>query len=69
MSYISKLDLSDYIYLNEHPEGLKCWQTDYRLLRERNEEISYNNFMDDLTIFNAKSKLDNEKPLLFKYDD
>ena len=47
MSYIAKLELDDYNYLNEHPEGLKCWQTDYRLLREREEQAAYNNFIDD----------------------
>ncbi|WP_405399304.1 hypothetical protein [Maribacter sp. Asnod2-G09] len=38
MSYIDKFGFEDFDYLDLHEEGFKCWQTDYRLLRERNEE-------------------------------
>ncbi len=38
MSYMNKFGAEDLDYLLHHDEGLKCWQTDYRLLRERDEE-------------------------------
>lgn len=38
MSYIDKFGFEDFDYLDQHEEGFKCWQTDYRLLRERDEE-------------------------------
>jgi len=38
MSYMNKFGAEDLDYLLHHDEGLKCWQTDYRLLRERDEK-------------------------------
>lgn len=53
MSYLKKLDSDDISYLMEHKEGGKCWQTDYRLLRELHGEIAKANFDEDALVRQA----------------
>lgn len=47
MKYWNKISGDDFDYLSQHEEGLKCWQTDYKLLRELHGEISKANLEED----------------------
>lgn len=50
-NYFKRLDFEDQMYLFNHNEGGKCWQTDYRLLREKRQTEALNNYLDDIAIF------------------
>lgn len=56
--YFFKLSSQDQEYLLLHENGNKCWQTDYRLLRQRDNE--HNDFMAEeehyLTHLNYKHR-------------
>ena len=54
--YFMKLDLEDQLYLMNHNEGNKCWQTDYRLLREKSQLEVLNNSLDEIAIFENMEK-------------
>lgn len=54
--YFMKLDLEDQLYLMNHNEGNKCWQTDYRLLREKSQLEVLNNSLDEIAIFENMAK-------------
>ncbi|WP_396632376.1 hypothetical protein [Maribacter sp. R86514] len=73
MSYIDKFELEDFDYLDQHEEGFKCWQTDYRLLRERDEEagrIAYEgglkDFKDDYMQRHKDKQVPRQRPLFSK---
>jgi hypothetical protein len=63
MSYIDKFGAEDIDYLFHHDEGLKCWQTDYRLLRERDEEYDTLIWLGGMIDFKNLCELDKPKQL------
>ncbi|EWH10560.1 hypothetical protein KLA_16542 [Cellulophaga geojensis KL-A] len=71
MGYIDNLSFEEIEILNNHNDGLKCWQTDYKILRDYAEEVARLNFKDENNFKNeaisSKSKqvLDKEQERLF----
>lgn len=63
MSYMNKFGAEDLDYLLHHDEGLKCWQTDYRLLRERDEEYDTLMWLGGMQDFKDLCELDKPKQL------
>ena len=49
MSYLEKLEQGDLDYLREHEDGCKCWQTDYKLLRAKDDMMALSNFEDEFS--------------------
>ena len=44
--YFHRLDTEEQLYLLDHPSGCLCWQTDYKLLRMKQEAEDYANYLD-----------------------
>ena len=65
MNYLNKLDSDDLDYLMQHKEGSKCWQTDYKLLRELHGAIAKANFKSDREIREAITTSQKEQKNLF----
>nr|WP_042269011.1 hypothetical protein [Nonlabens ulvanivorans] len=56
MGYIDELSFEDKMYLADHPDGFKHHSTDFRLLRERDEQQSLNDYLDDKAIMKANNE-------------
>jgi hypothetical protein len=56
--YFFRLSSEEQEYLMDHPDGNICWQTDYRLLRERFQETAYNNFIEDVENQKLNSRIE-----------
>ncbi|MCL5246537.1 hypothetical protein M4I21_11995 [Cellulophaga sp. 20_2_10] len=48
MGYLDNLSFEEIEILNNHNDGLKCWQTDYKILRNYAEEVARLNFKDEI---------------------
>lgn len=56
MSYLEKLDGEELQIIMNHPDGMKCWQTDYKILRDHQNEMALNNFNDEKAILENLEK-------------
>lgn len=65
MSYLNKLESEEVLILMDHPDGLKCWQTDYKILRAHKNELAMANFNEE-KIFMDSLQTNEQKPL-FKH--
>ena len=61
MSYLNKLESEEVDILMEHQDGLKCWQTDYKILNAHRNEKALANFNEEKAF--KISYMPNQKPL------
>ena len=61
MSYLNRLEQEEVDILMGHQDGLKCWQTDYKILNIHKNEKAVANFNEEKAF--RISYVSNQKPL------